>query len=78
MASFPSGLVLQCACRNYQGIYLGLIKENLLHDCAAIVPGKLSMRDPAKQFFANRGGGSQSVAHSVVYIYINCPLKNVI
>ena len=62
----------------YWGIYPSLVKENFLHDCAAIVPGKLSMRDPAKQFFANRGGGSQSVAHSVVYIYINCPLKNVI
>jgi len=73
MASFPGGLVLQCV----NGIYPGLVKENFLHECAAIVPASLQC-DPAKHFFANRGGRGQFVAHSVVYIYINCPLKNVI
>jgi len=73
MASFTSGLFLQCAC----GIYLGLIKENFLHECAAIVPASLQC-DPAKQFFANMGGGRQFVARCVVVVYIICPLKNVI
>ena len=62
---------------NYRGIYLGLIKENFLRDCAAIVPSKLAARH-GKAFFSNRGGGRQSVCLGVVYIYINCPLKNVI
>jgi hypothetical protein len=44
MASFTGALAGQCACRNYRGIYLGLIKENLLHDLAAIVPSKLATR----------------------------------
>jgi hypothetical protein len=53
MASFLSGLALQCACR----IYLGLVKENFLHKCAAIVLASLQLR-LAKHFFASMGGGS--------------------
>ena len=65
------------SCGIDAGIYPYLVKENFLRDCAAIVLASLQLR-LAKQFFANRGGGDQFVAHSVVYIYINCPLKNVI
>ena len=77
MASFTGGLAGRCASGNYRGIYLGLVKENFPHECAAIVPASLQC-DPAKQIFESMGGGSQYVARSVVYIYINCPLKNVI
>ena len=64
MASFTSGLVLQCACR----IYLGLVKENFLHKCAAIVPASLQC-DPAKHFFCKHGWGA-SVCRALHCIYI--------
>ena len=72
-----AALQLAFLCGIDGGIYLGLVKENFLHDCAAIVLASLQSR-LAKQIFATRGGGHRPGAHSVVYIYINCPLKNVI
>ena len=63
LASFTSGLVLQCSC----GIYPSLVKENFLRDCAAIVLAGLQSR-LAKHFFAN-GGGGVSMSRTVLYIY---------
>ena len=75
MASFLSGLVLQCACMNYWGIYLGLAKENFLHDLAAIVLASLQSRPGKAIFFASMGGGSLSwSALYCIYIH-NLPFK---
>ena len=43
-------LQLAFLCGIDGGIYLSLIKENFLRDCAAIAPSKLAMR-LAKQLF---------------------------
>jgi hypothetical protein len=63
MASFTGGLAGQCACR----IYLGLVKENFLHDCCN--QGKQS------KFFCKHGRG-ESVCCALCCIYIhNLPFK---
>jgi hypothetical protein len=70
MASFTGGLALQCS----NGIYLGLVKENFLHDCAAIVPSKLAARR-GKAIFCKHGRGA-SVCRALYCIYIhNLPFK---
>ena len=74
MASFPSGL----AGNVHAGIYLSFIKENFLHKCVAIVPASLQCDTSKAIFLQAWGGGSQFVTLCIVYIYIICPLKNVI
>ena len=70
MASFFGGLAGECAC----GIYPSLVKENFLHDLAAIVLASLQSRR-AKHFFANMGWG-ESVCRKLCCIYIhNLPFK---
>ena len=65
MASFTNGLFLQCVNR----IYLGLIKENFLRDCAAIVPSKLAI-ETSKANFCKQGRGA-SVCCALCCIYIH-------
>tara|TARA_R100000988_G_scaffold50752_1_gene24930 strand:- start:28 stop:225 length:198 start_codon:yes stop_codon:yes gene_type:complete len=64
MASFISGLVLQCVNR----IYPSLVKENLLHDLAAFVTSKLAI-EASKAIFLQTGVGGVSLLSTVLYIY---------
>tara|TARA_R100001230_G_C5610693_1_gene122334 strand:- start:62 stop:268 length:207 start_codon:yes stop_codon:yes gene_type:complete len=67
MASLPGGFAGRSACR----IYLGLVKENFLHEragqCRAIA-GKLAMQ-PGKTFFLQTWVGGVALPYTSSYIY---------
>jgi len=69
MASFTGGLAGQCACRNYRGIYLSLVKENLLHDLAAFVTSKLAIETSKATFLKQGWRGSVCCALCCIYIH---------
>ena len=70
MASFPSGLARQCACR----IYPNLVKENFLHDLAAFVTSKLAIETSKATFCKHGRGGSVCCKLCCSYIH-NLPFK---
>ena len=56
------------SCGIDAGIYLGLVKENFLHDSSGFVPSKLAIKT-SKAFFLQTGEGGIVLERTLLYIY---------
>jgi len=68
MASFLAALSCGIDAGIDWGIYLGLVKENFLHDLAAFVTSKFAIK-PGKAFFLQTWEEGVALPYTSSYIY---------